>query len=937
MIEYTFKIDLNNGEGLKDFSYYNLTYPFIGFSDKTNINEELDSGYIEIISENFIKIPIFSYIEYTITNATTITKCFYVGSDNVEKLSKSTENKRFLHKIDLIEITKKMEKYPVETICFTKSQIKGEINYTLWDVLQRVYRIYEIGEDISFNWDYKEYETLPNPNKDKIISKIDENLKNYLSSIEAPTFVFNNLTLREIFNEVFNYVNAIATFNSRYELSCEFYNKLKREIERISYKESFVSNVNVENYSTNIQSFIENQISDNSDELYSIVYPSSMTFDRLKTRESNYSLNDSNFGILLNFPIYELNDILTNVVVRIVYHLNTNYETQFLLSLKDFIVEEQVYNNLPYSTSKGFTYSNPTLTKNNTIYYRYKDNFVNLSNSFKSFLFEEYPVLRAMWYTTAKKITQSWEYYKQYFTNSDTNQINLDTEITIGYYKSDKSFYVLASGTLNIPSDTSNYKNFGLNLKHTEYLPFNDLKFRTEYKTIHSTRLTIQKNDISDNKVNSGTIINQGNRIVSLQNISNNMKSTIERIGNYEYLITIRHKNIYELIEKGWFLKDENSYYVCVEREVVYFNDYVLAKYLFTKNFNRLSEFIGINSQIRQYQIPSGNETYERMIRIDNYCYLSLDNINFKTNKNSYILPTARKILLDFFESSNRSANNVFFNSGDGQYDIDTGKTEIEQYWNSLVEGSNTLLMECSSEGTKDALIFNFGFNDNICAGYIIQDDGTGSKKLMTKVAYTNNKTYSKRLGFLRNCALTFTTPNIDFNTDNLPLTYVNFETEYTNNNILFDIPDLLILKDSAEILKFCFQINFINKSENDLIIGNGFGKYNRLVYNGTKKFHLYYSESFDRNNVFISEGVDFGVISKENIIVEDILGEEHFTYFTFNDEYWGRINSLENANWISIGTEKKELLFAFKHTKGEKNKIYLQFSKNREDIIEKY
>ena len=174
-MEYTFKIDINDvninvNERLKNFNEYNISLPFVGFSEINNLNEELDSCYIEVISDKK-EIPIFSYIEFTIDGNK---RMFYVGNDNSERLEKDKE--RYIHRLDLIEITKKLEKKIVETICFTQSQNKDEINYTLLDVLERIWRIYELGNDTQKS-EINSYSDYPNPNNNKIITKIDEDLK----------------------------------------------------------------------------------------------------------------------------------------------------------------------------------------------------------------------------------------------------------------------------------------------------------------------------------------------------------------------------------------------------------------------------------------------------------------------------------------------------------------------------------------------------------------------------------------------------------------------------------------------------------------------------------------------------------------------------------------------------------------------------------------
>ena len=60
---YEFKIDYNDGNGLKDFKEQGLLYPYVGFSTLSPLNEELDSGSMIILSNRENVIPMYSFIQ----------------------------------------------------------------------------------------------------------------------------------------------------------------------------------------------------------------------------------------------------------------------------------------------------------------------------------------------------------------------------------------------------------------------------------------------------------------------------------------------------------------------------------------------------------------------------------------------------------------------------------------------------------------------------------------------------------------------------------------------------------------------------------------------------------------------------------------------------------------------------------------------------------
>ena len=82
---------------------------------------------------------------------------------------------------------------------------------------------------------------------------------------------------------------------------------------------------------------------------------------KVKTSEDNYSMNDSNFGILLEDKIYNIFGLkfpITIKAARVINDDNTEDTVgngEIELDIEGRIVEEELYNNLP---------SNPDISKN---------------------------------------------------------------------------------------------------------------------------------------------------------------------------------------------------------------------------------------------------------------------------------------------------------------------------------------------------------------------------------------------------------------------------------------------------------------------------------------------------------------------------------------------------------------------------------------------
>lgn len=935
-IKYIFTLDKLDGRGNVPLSFD----PFTGFSEHKPLNEQLDSGSITILLQTEEELPIFSYLTFTIIQGeNSIKREYYIGRDVVNRVVKFNNN-YYEHEIELIELTKKLEKLIVETLCFTQSQNKEIKFYTIKDALHRVMRISPIGEDSGFSsWDYgNEYSLLSIP-KNRYFDEIDSDLEKLCSNIELPQLFLNEGTLREKLDSILNVINGISKLESyqvydetkKKKLSCELFNKLKNLINNVEDNiDSVNSEINVEEYNTQIESFAENTINETKNNLSSIVYPSLTSYDVLKNSNDNYVVSDSSCGIITDFPIYKVEEIY--IPIRVTG--NIQKIENIVPSLEPFaldldipighrVLEQSVYNSLPTLDGYLGVSDKKTYSKMDTITYRYQDNFINCGNTYKGIIYSYSSFQVTVIKSTAEYLFENINNLPEIQNHVEHLGVRLKNSKSNTYYE---------VGKIHI-ADTKDYATLEVS---TKFNP-EDYRYRIKYTPINDSRIVADKQDISQVNLYTSSLENQTNKIVSFENFGNHLISTAQRKGNTEKEITIRHMDITKLYSNGDYTKDNE---IITECEYIYFNDFILGKYTLSKNYNRINEYIGVNSEIRQWQIPSQNKSYERKIVVKNY--LEVDN---KITANDAYLTRLGRLLLTFLFS--HSAGLIEEDDQANGFVYSTLDTDVINEWKKISDNDNmnSLFLSCSKKTSSNIISLGFRFNDNISA-QVIKKLISGStifdsdKYILQKVPYCKpNGDYT---GFLRNFNLKLISEEyaID-NTNYLPI--INHNDTNNENNIIADIPYLLVLKDPSEIITFDYQISIV--SNNDYItIGKYFSIDNTLIkdYNydidEVRVFVLREGELLGKRNDFIPKSILEDLTYSLSIgWYFDLVGYDKEYILKPNERFESDMdifNMSDNLKFIFASKDGSKIYLIVDKNYFLKNKnIYFNFNKNRSNV----
>lgn len=916
MINYEFKIDMLDDRGLRPLPFD----PFVGFSEHLPLNEQLDNGFITIILQTEKELPIFSYLTLTISqNGNEIKREWYIGKDTVTIASKFKGY--YEHNIELIELTKKLEKFIGETICFTQNQDKDTVNYTIADALHRIMRIFPLAEGNGSGWGFNlPYSQLPTIFENRIFNTIDSELEELCEQIELPQLVLNNGTIREKLDTILNVINGIArlktnpyNYNEKM-LSVELFNRLKTLITNLNNNiDSNNSEINVEEYNTTLQSFAENVVQDRE---IILTYPHN-GYDVLKNNPNNsYLVSDSSVGIYTEYPIYSVESLI--VPVRVYYQNKVlgDYE----IDIAHRVLEQNQYESLPSNMPTAFPFDTPKLLKSNTVTYKYRDNFVDLSTNWKDLLFTH-----SSFQSAIIQATMEYLYTNNYLEYDFTD---FSSDIYKIYVLKENDEYEIA--TLELWSEET-----AVVTAYKDFVPQN-YQYQIKYRTATNLVIFSEKSDVEQVNLKTTGLENQANKIISFDSFSTNLLSNVLRTGNRERDVTIRHLDITSLYHNGDYTEDNE---IITECEYIYFNDFIIGKYVLSKNYNRINEYIGIDSEIRQWQIPDSNSSYLRNIVINNYLELG----NTLSYDDSYVTFDGKRILLEIFNPlaiiNNQNIKGCFYGS-DEDY--------INEEWTNIVNNkfnANALYLTPVVQSGGNSISVTIKFGDNICTTIPITTiEGSDSifepdKILLKKVPYCIST--GKWAGFLKTFKMNLVTDDSTMDTSSLPITYFNWDTDTSLTHTLIKIPDMLVLKDPSEILQLNYNLSIVSTSEY-ITIGKYFSIDNPIVKDNEQaiSFCIVSKKYSKQRNDFlyssdIVEELDTGLglwYSIENENCELHFTNDLRTKFINNTNYQQLIVAHKdptNPRKIYLIIDRQYIL--------KYDRIYCNFLKNRSNILYEY
>lgn len=421
-------------------------------------------------------------------------------------------------------------------------------------------------------------------------------------------------------------------------------------------------------------------------------------------------------------------------------------------------------------------------------------------------------------YSRMSSVDDTYPYakmYAVYFTQGEKNIKGLDFKRPNEYTSAAEGYAII-----NILRTSSGYSNFNITTEYPE------LAFQITYRPIWSARVQQTKSNISGILKPRALAYNQSANLIESRYYGENLKGTIARIGNVGRSRTFIGQKLSSIPKCGQ-LFDEDYYIAGVSVEWGVY-DYKCTLAL-SKDFNRLSQYIGIDAQKRYYEV-SEKAAYNRNINFTDYLVIgdSMGTADYT-----------------YFSGSNGigAIRSTFQNST--KYKIT--HVQASGYSDSTVTAPDlpSMLLPVIACAFGNSMIFSFSYADNYSAGnqatYV--SGGTISGYFQQGTAYAD--TYG-RMEYLRWRMYNYRLPpsGTDAQEDQTKIgtALPQRDSLITEGGAILSTlgvsvtdPDhsMWVKKDSREILSINYQIEFVTNRKN-LVIGSGFAKTCPLVYNRT-------------------------------------------------------------------------------------------------------
>lgn len=355
------------------------------------------------------------------------------------------------------------------------------------------------------------------------------------------------------------------------------------------------------------------------------------------------------------------------------------------------------------------------------------------------------------------------------------------------------------------------------------------LRFRVTYKPVYSARIRTHKQCILSG-FSSTLAYNQGANKIETRYYSENLRGAVERMGNIEKTYTYHLAFLSQVPKIG--TKFSSQYYITNVACELYPN-FIKCTIALSKNFNRLSEHIGINTQKRMWEI-SERQAVSRESNINTYIVISesesANDLTTSQSASASLISSPARLIFNGYTSNRKTVSVVSVVPRDINHNAITGDVEI--------------ILPVVSSAFNTSLTFTFDFADNYSAGQKLTkydgeevegvEEDTASGFWGEYVPYTD---YYGRVYYL-DYTLRYGAITISGDGDNAnDLPQGNAGEQVGGAVLMRDY--ILYRKDNKEIPQITVQLTVVADNE-DFIIGTTLCQNCTLVRNASKLIAVY-------------------------------------------------------------------------------------------------
>lgn len=297
---------------------------------------------------------------------------------------------------------------------------------------------------------------------------------------------------------------------------------------------------------------------------------------------------------------------------------------------------------------------------------------------------------------------------------------------------------------------------------------YTTLAFRITYESVSSARVKQSKQYIADFNRVSEIAYNQGQNLIESSYYGEHLKGVVARLGNVDKVITLYQRGTPDIPKTGMLYDDE--YYISAVA-VEYQPYFTKISCALSKDFNRYSDYVGINSTKRFYEI-SERQAYDSFINYRDYVIIGAAVATDSTEPKA-LLPNLNGIKNAFKKDVPRSGVTCVVARGQAK-DTDGNISDL-----------NEVILPVQAFAMGNAVVFTFKYQDNYSAGdnATFQQGGIGGNSVSG--FYQNSVPYKDYYGNMEYLTLKYyrsaTTPAVDEDSES---------PDHWQNDIGITLPD---------------------------------------------------------------------------------------------------------------------------------------------------
>ncbi len=616
----------------------------------------------------------------------------------------------------------------------------------------------------------------------------------------APNLTFTQCNLFECLTQIFMYLDGYPILDKNGVLGIRYFNDNNgTQIETGS--SDFKKTISEERYVNGLITDFQNAELNNV-----LTYPSKKTYSAIQSKDIGI-VEESDYIMRVDKPIYKLRSVKVYAPTFILKLQRREYSTfdsgldQFTIifdapiDLIDNILPQDIYINLKSDVSERGMQDLDNV-KENSLYYSQKNTYIEVGTRYTRYL-----NIKNLVYTNA--IVSAIRKMCGLYTGDIVTQGDYQNNVYFEYF-----------------SKVDDIKT--------------TLKYQIEYETLTNGRVLVEG---VENKYNGAERLDIGQGGADIMKTGLNLLGTTIKTGVDTLVRTEKFLKTEDRIKVGSIYYENGDKYIATKVDECVFGDFVFSTIQYTKNFNKLSQFIAIDQKKRFNEIDSSLTLRSEDVYKE-YLYFSLNSPSVDLISDIHIYSSLILEGLKYtFDLNPTNSVKIDYASCETKNYDGTSNSDFGRVWLPMVQ-----------YGSGNALCFEMAFESSISANSNFKYDETLKSWYSKYILYTSND------GFADTFTINFYNQTSDFTTNDLPQITSSMVAK---SKYLGGFNNLHYYKKPNEIFAMNYELLCLPYNNQEIFIGEKFIKYNGMIGNAQPKKEL---------TLYISESELYSILDKQGI-----------------------------------------------------------------------